>query len=47
MLYSMFYGIFKISKAINLKCLDMILKETRISIFIEKSKTDVYQRVFI
>ena len=47
MLYSMFYGIFKISKVINLKFSDMILKETRISIFIDKSKTDVYQRVFI
>ena len=34
-------GLLRFSEIINLKCLDIILKETPMSIFIEKSKTDV------
>ena len=36
-----FMGLLRFSEIINLKCLDIILKETPMSIFIEKSKTDV------
>ena len=35
-------GFLRFSEVINLKNSDIILKETHISIFIEKSKTDVY-----
>ena len=33
----------KFSEVINLKNSDLILKETHLPIFIEKSKTDVYR----
>ena len=36
-------GFLKFSEVINLKKLGIILKQTHISIFIEKSKTDVYR----
>ena len=38
-----FMGFLRFSEVINLKNSDIILKETDMSIFIEKSKTDVYQ----
>ena len=37
-----FMGFLSFPEVINLKNLDIILKETHMSIFIEKSKTDVY-----
>ena len=36
-------GFLRFSEVNNLKCSDIILKENRMSIFIEKSKTDVYR----
>ena len=36
-------GFLRFSEVINLKYSDIILKETHMSIFIEKSKTDVYR----
>ena len=41
-----FIGSLRFSEVINLKNSDIILKETRMSIFIEKSKTDVYREVY-
>ena len=38
-----FMGFLRFSEVINLKYSDIILKETHMSIFIEKSKTDVYR----
>ena len=38
-----FMGFLRFSEVINLKNSDIILKETHMSIFIEKSKTDVYR----
>ena len=38
-----FMRFLRFSEVINLKYLDIILKETHMSIFIEKSKNDVYQ----
>ena len=38
-----FMGFLRFSKVINLKCSDILLKETHMFIFIEKSKTDVYR----
>ena len=38
-----FMGFLKFSEVIDLKNSDIILKETHKSIFIEKSKTDVYR----
>ena len=36
-------GFLRFSEVNNLKCSDIILKETRMSVFIEKRKTDVYR----
>ena len=41
---SKLYGILRFSEVINLKRSDVILKETHMSSFIEKSKTDTYQK---
>ena len=38
-----FTGFLTFSEVTNLKCSDIILKETHTSIFIEKSKTDIYR----
>ena len=38
-----FIGFLRFSEVIHLKCSDIILKETRMSFFIEKSRTDVYR----
>ena len=40
---SKLYGILRFSEVISLKGSDVILKETHMSIFIGKSKTDAYQ----
>ena len=38
-----FMGFLRFSEVINLKCSDIILTETQMSIFIEKCNTDVYR----